>query len=82
MPETFRWNMQLLQGKTYAERAKECRRVAKLCPEYLKKSYLEMAAEYEQLANETKEVCLGAEPRRFGTTSTAPARPHRPRAFP
>jgi hypothetical protein len=36
-------------------RQKECRRVAKVCPEYLKESYLEMAAEYEQLANETKK---------------------------
>ena len=50
MPKTFRWNMQVLQGKTYPDRAKECRRLAEVCPEYLKESYLEMAAEYEQLA--------------------------------
>jgi len=50
MPEMFHWNMQLLQGKTYAQQAKECRRVAKVCPKYLKESYIEMSAEYEQLA--------------------------------
>jgi hypothetical protein len=55
MPETFHWNMELLQGKTYAERAKECLRVAQVCPKYLKESYLEMAAEYEQRAKETKK---------------------------
>ena len=55
MPETFQWNMQVLEGKTYARRAKECRRVAKFCPEYLRESYLEMAAEYEQLATKAEE---------------------------
>jgi hypothetical protein len=56
MPETFRWNMELLQGKTYAERAKECLRVAQVCPKYLKESYLEMAAEYEQLAKQGEQA--------------------------
>ena len=55
MPATFRWNMEVLQGKTYAERAKECLRVAKVCPKYLKESYLEMAVEYEQLAKKADE---------------------------
>jgi hypothetical protein len=56
MPETFHWNMQLLQRKTHAERAKECHRVAKVCPKQLRESYLEMAAEYEQqLANQAKK---------------------------
>ena len=55
MPATFYWNMEVLQGKSYAQRAKECRRVAKFCPEYLKESYLEMAAEYEQLAKKAEE---------------------------
>ena len=45
--------MELLQGKTYAERAKECLRMAQVCPKYLKESYLEMAAEYEQLAKKS-----------------------------
>jgi hypothetical protein len=55
MPATFHWNMEVLQGKTYAERAKECLRVAKFCPKYLKESYLEMAVEYEQLAKKADE---------------------------
>src|SRR5262249_53920807 len=55
MPEPFRWNMEVLEGKTYAERAKECLRVAKVCPRYLKESYLEMAVEYEQLATKAEE---------------------------
>jgi hypothetical protein len=59
MPETFHWNMQRMQGKTYAERAKECRRVAKVCPEYLRESYLEMAAEYEQLAKQDASAPQG-----------------------
>jgi len=55
MPATFHWNMEVLQGKAYGERAKECRRVARVCPEYLKESYLEMAVEYEQLAKKADE---------------------------
>src|SRR5215471_15094284 len=55
MPETFHWNMQVLEGKTYAERAEECRRVANVCPECLKESFLEMAVEYEQLAKKADE---------------------------
>jgi hypothetical protein len=55
MPATFHWNMEVLQGKTHAERAKECLRVANVCPQYLKESYLEMALEYEQLAKKTDE---------------------------
>jgi hypothetical protein len=47
--------MEVLQGKTYAERARECLRVANVCPEYLKESYLEMAVEYEQLAKKAAE---------------------------
>ena len=58
MPETFRWNMEVLQGRTYAERAEECLRVAKVCPKFLKESYLEMAVGYEQLANGTKKRVL------------------------
>ena len=56
MPATFHWNMEVLQGKPYGERAKECRRVARVCPEYLKESYLEMAVEYEQLAKKADEL--------------------------
>jgi len=52
MPKTFRWDMQGLEGMTYAERAEECRRAAKVCPEKLRESYLEMAAEYERLAKQ------------------------------
>jgi hypothetical protein len=44
--------MQGLEGMTYAERAEECRRAAKVCPEKLRESYLEMAAEYERLAKQ------------------------------
>src|SRR5215831_2778042 len=55
MPAALHWNMEILQGKTYAERAKECLRVADVCPEYLKESYLEMAVEYEQLAKKAEE---------------------------
>ena len=47
--------MEVLHGKTYAERAKECRRVAKVCPECLKESYLEMAVEYDELAKKAEE---------------------------
>ena len=52
MSDAFHWNMQSPQSKTYAERAEECRRLAKVCPEHFRDSYLEMAAEYEQLATE------------------------------
>jgi len=43
------------EGVGRAERAKECLRVANVCPEYLKESYLEMAAEYEQLPKKAEE---------------------------
>jgi len=46
--------MQLGRGRTYAERAEECRSLAKVCPDYLRESYLELAAEYEQLAKAEK----------------------------
>jgi hypothetical protein len=39
-----------LQSKTNAGRALECRWLATICPEQLKDRYLELAAEYEQLA--------------------------------
>jgi hypothetical protein len=52
---TFHRNMGVLQGKTYAERATECLRVAKVCPKFLKESYLQMAVEYAQLAEGQKE---------------------------
>jgi hypothetical protein len=50
------WHMQLERGKTYAERAADCRRLAKVCPGYLTESYLELAAEYEQLAKAEKST--------------------------
>jgi hypothetical protein len=52
MSDAFHWHMQLPRSKTYAERAEECRCLAKVCPQHLRESYLEMAAEYEQLASE------------------------------
>jgi len=51
----FHWNMQLPRGKTYAQRAEECRSLAKVCPEHLKEGYLEMAATYDQLARAEKK---------------------------
>jgi len=55
MSETFHWNMQLLRGGTYAERAVECRCLAQVCPDDLRESYLELAATYEQLAKTEKK---------------------------
>ena len=59
MPAMFHWNMEILQGKSFAQRAKECRRVAKVCPKHLRESYLEMAAEYEGLANQDEQQAQG-----------------------
>jgi hypothetical protein len=50
MSDLFSWHVEFPTAETYAERAAECRRLAKICPEYLRESYLELAAEYEQLA--------------------------------
>jgi len=50
MADTSYWDMQLPRGKTYAERAEECRVLAEVCPAHLRQSYLELAAAYEQLA--------------------------------
>lgn len=49
------WHTQLERGRTYAERAEECRSLARVCPEYLRESYLDLAAEYEQLAKADKK---------------------------
>jgi len=53
MSETFHWHLQLPQAGTYAERAEECRQLARVCPERLRDCYLEMAVEYERLAEHT-----------------------------
>jgi hypothetical protein len=39
-------------SETYAERAKECRALAKLSP--WREGYLDLAAKYEQMANTTE----------------------------
>jgi len=54
MPDAFHWHLQLPTSKTYAGRAEECRWLAKICPEHLRVSYLELAAEYDQLASEAE----------------------------
>ena len=59
MADTSHWDMQLLRGKTYAERAEECRVLAEVCPEHLRQSYLELAAAYEQLAKVGLTACWG-----------------------
>jgi hypothetical protein len=55
MPDAFHWYLQLPTSKTYAGRADECRSLAKICPEHLRESYLELAAEYDQLASEAEK---------------------------
>jgi hypothetical protein len=45
----------LPRAKRYAKRAEECRRLAKISPEPLRESYLELAAEYEELAKEAEK---------------------------
>jgi hypothetical protein len=55
MSNAFHWYTQLERGKTYAERAEECRCLAKVCPEYLRENYLELAAEYEGLAKQAEK---------------------------
>ena len=52
MSDVFHWHTQLERGKTYAERAEECRSLAKVCPAHLRETYLELAAGYEQLAKQ------------------------------
>ena len=55
MSDVFHQHKRQLRGKPYAERAEECRALAKVCPEHLRESYLELAVEYEQLAKKAKE---------------------------
>jgi len=43
------------QPRTYAKRAEECRRLAKVSPREFKHTYLKLAAEYEQLATEPEK---------------------------
>jgi len=54
MSDAFHWHTQLERGKTYASRAEECRVLARVCPEDLREGFLELAAEYEQLAKTEK----------------------------
>jgi len=56
MSDVFHWHMQLPRGKAYAERAEECRSLATICPEDLREDYLQLAAEYEQLAKLNREL--------------------------
>jgi hypothetical protein len=44
----------LPRSATYAERAKECRQLAEIGTGYWTERYLELAAEYEQLAKEAE----------------------------
>jgi hypothetical protein len=55
MSDVFHQHRRLLHAKPYAERAEECRRLAEVCPEHLRDSYLDLAAEYELLAQAEKE---------------------------
>ena len=51
---------QIIPGsETYTERAKECRRLAEIGPEHWKENYLELAVEYERLANAAEYEVVG-----------------------
>jgi hypothetical protein len=52
MSDAFHWNVQLPLTKTSTGRPEECRWLATIGPKELRESYLELAAEYEQLASE------------------------------
>jgi hypothetical protein len=54
MLELFRWHVKFPDAKTLSRRADECRRLAKVCPEYPQKDFLKLAADYEQLAREAE----------------------------
>ena len=55
MSDVFHRHLRLLREKPYAKRAEECRRLAKVCPEHLRESYLKLGVEYEQLAKKAEE---------------------------
>jgi len=55
MSELFNRRNRLVRAKAYTKRAEECRELAKVCPEHLRQGYLELAAEYEQLAKKAEE---------------------------
>jgi len=55
MFDVFHWRVRLAREIAYAKRAEECRRLAEVCPEHLSESYLELAAQYEQLAKKAQE---------------------------
>jgi len=55
MSDLFHWRIRQAREKAYAKRAEECRELAKICPEHLRQGYLELAAEYEQLAKKADE---------------------------
>ena len=55
MSDLFLWRIRQAREKAYAKRAEECRRLAEVCPEHLRQGYLDLAAEYEQLAKKAKE---------------------------
>ena len=45
-----------IREKAYAKRTEECRQPAKVCPEHLRQGYLDLAAEYEQLAKKSPQI--------------------------
>ena len=56
MSDLFLWRLRAAREMAYAKRAEECRRLAEVCPEHLRQGYLDLAAEYEQLAEKTPQI--------------------------
>jgi len=57
MSDLFLWR---IREKAYTKRAEECRQLAKICPEHLRQGYLDLAAEYEQLAKKSPQIAQRA----------------------
>jgi len=56
MSDLFLWRIRQAREKAYAKRAEECRRLAEVCPEHLRQGYLDLAAEYERLVEESAQI--------------------------
>jgi hypothetical protein len=51
------WTILIPIGATYA-RGEECRWLASVCPQHFREQYLQLAAEYELLAEAEKSAAL------------------------
>ena len=55
MTDSFHRHVWLARANAYAKRTEECLRLAEVCPKVLRDGYLELATQYEKLAQKGED---------------------------